>query len=102
MFLTADSLQQISPKNNKLKAPGISRVATLANREVVTAERTLPVMAGNTTLPPARGMVIGCFWSRNLSTLRNAGSHLMTIIATELLGSSMLRMAETHTKRAGP
>jgi hypothetical protein len=64
-----------------LKAPGRARMATLANRKIVAAKRTLTVVTSHTTLSPAGSVMISRFWRADLLSLRRARPHLVTLVA---------------------
>ena len=44
--------------SNVSKMPGRTRVAPLANSEIITAKRALAVMASHTALSPSRGVMV--------------------------------------------
>jgi hypothetical protein len=71
-------------------------MATLANTEIIAAERALTVMASQATLRFPRGVMIQRFRRGDLSALRHSGPHLMTFGACNLL---MLYMTEANSER---
>jgi len=73
------------------KVPGRCSVAPFTNCEIITAERTLAIVTSQATLRATGRVVIERLRRGDLSSLRQAGTHLMTFVASHFL---MLRMAE--------
>ena len=71
-------------------------MATFAHGEVVIAERALAVMTTRAALTAAGGMMIQRFWRSDLSTLRQAGAHLMTVVTVSL--RIMFRVTESNSE----
>ena len=71
-------------------------VTAFAHGEVFAAESALAVVTSHATLRAARGVMIKLFRSCHLSSLRQAGTHLMAFVASNLL---MLCVTEADTKR---
>ena len=70
-------------------------MASLTNSEVFAAECPLAVMTSHATLAAAGRMMIQRFGRTDLSSLRHACFHLMTLVAGYL---QMFRVTETDAK----
>lgn len=78
-------------------------MATLANSEIITAERALTVMASHATLRPPRGVMIERLRRGDLPSLRHTGSDLMAFTACNLLMLCMTKAdAECLRERRRP
>jgi hypothetical protein len=84
------------------KLPAVARMASLAGREIIAAECALAVMTGHTALGSPAGVMISRFGSGDLTSLRQARSYLMTIIAIQFLRRTVFSVAEVHAERRGP
>jgi hypothetical protein len=73
-------------------------VATLADGEVITAKRTLAVMASHATLRATGCVMVKRFRRRNLSSLRHSRFNLVAFVAGYFL---MPGMIESHPECLG-
>jgi hypothetical protein len=80
------------------KVPRCFRVAPLADGKVITAKRSLAVMASHATLAAAGCVMIKRFRRRDLSSLRHTRSDLVAFVASYFL---MLGMIESHAEGYG-
>jgi hypothetical protein len=80
------------------KVPRCSRVATLADGEVVAAKRALPVVASQAALSATGRMMVKRLRRRNLFSLRHSRPDLVTFGARYLL---MFRMIKADSERLG-
>ena len=72
-------------------------MTALADREVISTKRALPIVTRRAALAAPTGVMIQGFRRRNLKPLRHARAHLMTVVAVRFL--IVLCVAESDSER---